>query len=450
VLEAASGHTFINSLHAAYQTREHVYFVLDFCTGGDLFNKLKSSPFERLAEKEAAFYCAEIILALEYLHSKGVLFRDIKLENVMLDSRGHVQLVDFGLAKFLGTGDAAYQSSLPVSPCGSVVYMPPELILSASGGGFAVDWWGLGVLMHEMLTGKAPWKSLDPTDILDELRVHRPVQLSSPVLSTKAKAILGGLLTRDPKKRYGNPGKRQNGWELKTHPFWWPELQRPDQWEALGRREIAPPPQNAGGADNADGLDSPPPPPPAIGVLSPGGKSWVGSFSTPPAEVPTPGAGQGAADDTLSMAEAAPLARTNFTSPQRRLALSKVAEEVPGAEGQRAAGSVGVVFKGFVECLGGLRLGEAALAELSEHVEEDLSVGFLSDEETVAETVAEAAAGAEGEVGGEVEAEAERGERQGLEAEDQSRSSSTSTTIVEEEGKPSPQRDSPKEGNVSL
>ena len=141
----------------------------------------------------------------------------------MLDAHGHVKLVDFGLAKdglprvLLPEGEGGPEGGAavaatpaavqPMSPCGSIVYMAPELLQLS--GGTSVDWWALGILMHEMLTGRSPWATESPEDILAELAQARPLKLSAELKPPAAKALVSGLLTRDHRKRLGPPGCRQ-------------------------------------------------------------------------------------------------------------------------------------------------------------------------------------------------------------------------------------------------
>lgn len=158
-------HSFIVGLHFAFQNKERLFFVLDYCAGGELFFHL--SRLGRFQEPMARFYTAELVLALEHLHSKGVVYRDLKPENVLLDSKGHIRLADFGLSKE-GVNSAHAGTS---SFCGTPEYLAPEILDRQPGGyGTAVDWWSLGMLLFEMLTGLPPWYTKDRKKLYAKLR----------------------------------------------------------------------------------------------------------------------------------------------------------------------------------------------------------------------------------------------------------------------------------------
>lgn len=105
-----------------------------------------------MLEKEARFYIAELILALDYLHESGFIYRDLKPENILLDSDGHLRLVDFGLSKYVGGG----ANDLTYEFCGTPSYLAPEVIMKV-GYNKMVDWWGLGILLVEMVVGAPPF-----------------------------------------------------------------------------------------------------------------------------------------------------------------------------------------------------------------------------------------------------------------------------------------------------
>jgi len=216
-------HPFIVTLRFAFQTKRKLYFVLDYCPGGELFFHLgRSSKFE---EARARFYAAQIVLALEYLHTRGIVYRDLKPENVLLDAEGNVALTDFGLSKE-GISDNISAHSF----CGTPEYLAPE-ILTRSGHGRAADWWSLGALLYEMLTGMPPFYSRN-RDRLFEKILHMELRTPRDV-SPQCVNILQGLLDRDPSRRLGSDG---DGTAIRRHPFF-----AGIDWSALYNKQIPPP-----------------------------------------------------------------------------------------------------------------------------------------------------------------------------------------------------------------
>ncbi|CAK4083658.1 unnamed protein product [Aphanomyces euteiches] len=201
-----SKHPYIVHLHYAFQTKQKLYFVIDYCPGGELFFHL--SRMERFPESMACFYAAEITLALDHLHSLGVVYRDLKPENILFDSVGHVLLADFGLAKE-GITDGAEGTN---SMCGTPEYLPPE-ILDRVGHGTSVDWWALGMVLYEMLTGLPPWYTRNRQKLFDRVR-HAPLTFPDYV-SPNAQSLIAGLLNRNPVERLGNASAN----DIKNHPF---------------------------------------------------------------------------------------------------------------------------------------------------------------------------------------------------------------------------------------
>ncbi|KAG5183774.1 kinase-like domain-containing protein [Tribonema minus] len=216
-------HPFLMKLHFAFQTGNKLYLVLDYCPGGELFFHL--SRYKRFPEGVVRFYAAQLVCALKHLHDGGIIYRDIKPENILLDAEGHVKLGDFGLAKDNVT-EAAFGAH---SVCGTPEYMAPEVINKA-GHGTAVDWWGLGMLMYEMLTGLPPWYTKDRQKLFERLRgapLIMPKGISPPAAS-----IIQGLLTRNPAKRLGALG----GQQIMGHEFF-----RGLDWDALLSKRIPAP-----------------------------------------------------------------------------------------------------------------------------------------------------------------------------------------------------------------
>ncbi len=216
-------HPFIMKLHYAFQTTDKLYLVLDYCPGGELFFHL--SRFRRFPERVARFYAAELLLALGHLHKRGIIYRDLKPENVLLDAEGHVKLGDFGLAK-AGIQHACEGAT---SMCGTPEYMAPE-VLAQQGHGFCVDYWGLGMLVYEMMTGLPPWYTTDRTRLFRRLK-SAPLDIPS-YFSQSSASCVSALLERNPRRRLGVNGIRA----AMEHEFF-----RSISWRALyGRRVEAP------------------------------------------------------------------------------------------------------------------------------------------------------------------------------------------------------------------
>ncbi|CEG41937.1 agc protein kinase [Plasmopara halstedii] len=219
---ASITHPFVVCLHYAFQTTDKLYFVLDYCPGGDLFFHL--SRCGCFPEAMAKFYAAEIVLALIHLHEQGIVYRDLKPENIMLDVDGHVKLADFGLAKEGITSEVDGTHTM----CGTPEYLPPE-ILNRAGHGTAVDWWNLGMVLYEMLTGRPPWYTQDRQELFNRLRC---AELAFPPgLTPEAMNIIEGFLMRDPTKRLGAIDVR----EITYHPFF-AEI----DWNLLYNRQVQP------------------------------------------------------------------------------------------------------------------------------------------------------------------------------------------------------------------
>lgn len=218
-------HPFIVGLKMAFQSKDKLYFVLDYCAGGELFFHL--SKVGKFQEPRAAFYAAEIVLALSHIHALDIVYRDLKPENVLLDAKGHVRLTDFGLSK----EGISSSSSGATSFCGTPEYLAPE-ILNRQGHGRAVDWWSLGALLYEMLTGLPPFYSRDREKLFEKIRKG---YLDYPRdLSAAAQALLKGLLTKDPRRRLGSD--TADAEMIKRHIFF-----DETHWEKLARGDIPPP-----------------------------------------------------------------------------------------------------------------------------------------------------------------------------------------------------------------
>jgi serine/threonine protein kinase len=217
-------HPFIVGMNMAFQSKDKLYFVLDYCPGGELFSLLGNIVG---LEHRARFYAAEIILAISYVHSLEIVYRDLKPENVLLDAQGHIRLTDFGLSK----EGISNSSSGAKSFCGTPEYIAPE-ILNRQGHGRAVDWWSLGALLYEMITGLPPFYCKDRKELFEMIRKSEPRYTKNVMMP--AKEVLVGLLTKDPKRRLGSGPTDAE--EIKEKAFF-AEL----DFDKLAKGEIPPP-----------------------------------------------------------------------------------------------------------------------------------------------------------------------------------------------------------------
>jgi len=206
-----------------FQDAENVYFLTEFLGGGDLFYAIRE--IECLTKEQAQFYGGCVVLALGYLHGLGIMHRDVKPENVLLDFDGNAKLVDFGCCK-----KAMRTSSLVGTP----EYLAPEVIL---GRGYtcARDWWAVGVMMHEFIVGPLPFGA-DNEDQLELFRdiLESPLQLPRSLADETAISIISGLLERTPALRLGS--SLRGAKELQEHRYFY----RFD-WRALTGHYMVPP-----------------------------------------------------------------------------------------------------------------------------------------------------------------------------------------------------------------
>ena len=194
-------HPFVVSLHCAFQTKQHLYLALDFCAGGDLAMYVRHAGKGGLPEPTAQFVSAEVLLAVEYLHGEGVIHRDVKAENVLVDEQGHVRLADMNVAKRHGAGDDAPRTFTLV---GTPFSTAPE-VLRGGGHSFACDWWSFGVLLFEVCAGRPPFPA-DLKLLHAQARVVHEILHGLPAAppataSAELVALLDALLVRDESRR---------------------------------------------------------------------------------------------------------------------------------------------------------------------------------------------------------------------------------------------------------
>lgn len=210
-MEQGANHPFVCNLYYAFQSREKVYLVMEYLPGGDLASLLHKFSF--FNEKITRQYMAEITLILQYLHSIGIIHRDIKPHNFLISNTGHLKITDFGLAKIRNVGesmcdDLSMKKKSRKRVLGTPDYLSPEVLLGYEET-FAVDWWALGVIGFELLTGIPPFSD-DSVEKIFQHIVNREIYDwpdgtdDTPIVSENSKLFIDGLLQIDPKLRLGS------------------------------------------------------------------------------------------------------------------------------------------------------------------------------------------------------------------------------------------------------
>ena len=217
-------HPFLMSLTWSSKDTRFLYLLFPYIPGGELFSYLRSMG--RFPSSTALFYTAEVVCALGYLNSLGIIYRDIKLENLLLDSEGHLKIADFGFAKKVN--DKTW------TMCGTPEYIAPEIILNTTGYNMSVDWWALGVLVFEMVVGFPPFQGRNMFALYDKIlegTVEWPRDLET---EAEVRDFVSRLLVKDVSKRMGC-GER--GFEdIKSHT-WLKHL----DWSDVETAKLQPP-----------------------------------------------------------------------------------------------------------------------------------------------------------------------------------------------------------------
>ncbi|KAH7883235.1 kinase-like domain-containing protein [Phlebopus sp. FC_14] len=223
LLEAVQ-HPFIVNLWGAFQDNSNLYMVMDFVPGGELFTLLRRS--NRFPEPVAKFYAAEVALALNHLHILNIIYRDLKPENILLNYDGHIKIADFGFSKRC--------SSTTWTLCGTPDYLAPEIV-GQQRYNKSVDWYALGVLIFEMMSGLPPYYEPERNHAVIYQKIIRgPSFIRWPAFQPYATDIILKLMEADPSKRFGN--LKHGAGDVFAHP-WFREV----NWERLRNRDIHPP-----------------------------------------------------------------------------------------------------------------------------------------------------------------------------------------------------------------
>jgi serine/threonine protein kinase len=224
ILSQDISHPFLVKLKCTFQSESKLYIVMQFVNGGELFFHLQKDF--KFSELRAKFYAAEIVSAFEFLHSKDIVYRDLKPENILLDADGHVVLVDFGLAK------ALLKTAQTKTFCGTPEYLAPEVVLNKQYGK-DIDWWCLGSVLYEMLTGLPPFYAKARSSIFDKVLYEQP-SFAGMNISDEARDFICKLLKKNPANRlgHGSDGAHQ----VKNHPFF-----AGIDWNKLYHKKYQPP-----------------------------------------------------------------------------------------------------------------------------------------------------------------------------------------------------------------
>ena len=195
---------FLIQKHFSFKDNSYLYLVFEFIPGGNLSRHVKMNG--SLPEGDARFYGAQIVLALEYLHFLNIIHRDLKLGNLLLDQRGYIKVIDYGMSKRVLDESWTF--------CGTPNYLAPEMVQQQEHNK-AVDWWAFGVVLFKMTAGKQPFVGRNKDELHENIvkaEVKYPKRFSS-----KFKDLLQSLFQRDPKQRLGN---LENGTaDVKAHKW---------------------------------------------------------------------------------------------------------------------------------------------------------------------------------------------------------------------------------------
>ncbi|XP_063225447.1 cGMP-dependent protein kinase, isozyme 1-like [Bacillus rossius redtenbacheri] len=225
VMLACASCPFVPRLYETYKDSKYIYFLMEPCLGGDVITLLQER--RRFEDHVARFITGCVVEAIDFLHNKGIVYRDLKPENLLLDSRGYIKMADFGFAKRIGTSGKTW------TMVGTTEYFAPEIVLN-KGHNRAVDYWTLGILIFELLDGRTPFAAPDPMDVCSRILTGIDAVGFPAHVSPRARSLVRQLCRRVPAERLGYQGRgvadiRQHGWFQAL------------RWDALRRKDITSP-----------------------------------------------------------------------------------------------------------------------------------------------------------------------------------------------------------------
>nr|CCA16558.1 ribosomal protein S6 kinase putative [Albugo laibachii Nc14] len=259
-------HPFIVRLRYAFQNEHKLYLLMDYYCGGSLYTQLRKR--ERFDIAQARFYAAELALALTHLHDMRIMYRDLKLENILMDSEGHIAITDFGLSKDDEKGSTFV---------GTAEYLAPELLCSqrtSTSYGKSVDWWGYGVLVYEMIRGQTPFWDSNRRQMFKKILLKEP-EFPSDLFSDVVVDFLKQLLIKNPRGRLGCRDPLGGPAELFSHP-WFHGI----DWQEMLDRKLEPPVRPVAFHDQAvSNVPAMPESPTSCGKLSSNGSMHFEGYS---------------------------------------------------------------------------------------------------------------------------------------------------------------------------
>ena len=220
ILVNLTDHPFLINMNSSFQTKKKLFFILEYCPGGELFNLLQDR--RRLTEPQTRFYTSQMILAIAHLHKSNVVYRDLKPENVLINHDGYIKITDFGLSRM----DVDMTEATTI--CGTPEYLAPEVIRK-EGYGKPFDWWTLGSIIYEMLVGIPPFYTENRMELFNKIKYSHP--LFPKYLSVEGRNLIRKLLNKDPSKRLGVHGAR----EIMDDPWF-----KGFDWEGVIEKKLVP------------------------------------------------------------------------------------------------------------------------------------------------------------------------------------------------------------------